>query len=453
MFVFQPEGEQAQEQGREDQAASQGHARSLQGTVEPGQVAGDAHVQTAEEKAPAEVGNEMAGQAAHSGVAGQEKADKLLRVEAEDKEHDHAQRQQAQQGDAQEAVRPLAQPGGMIGTDQRRQGIAEAVGQGQAEPRTVADHSEGGHAGRAETGHHQMVDEQDDAAHGELVDALRTAVEAGPQDLAPAAALQGQAQQGATGQEVAQEQEQGAAVAQACGQGRPLHAPAETGDEQVIQDDIDAGAQDEPQRSQGGMLVHPGELRKGVGGGQHGAEAQDGGQVLMCGPHDIAPRSQQCQQQRPEQQGEQGQHQTGQQDEQHGAAKDRRSGLQVATPHMVGAADRTAHGEHDAHAEKNAEGRADDIDGCQGLGPDIAADEDGVHQAGGRKQEKGRGPGQAVAEKGLGHGTMQHAGSMLGHGDLVRAARGRPRPCTTGPRKASTRCAKAEKTAGSGKGA
>ncbi|SFV72759.1 hypothetical protein DESPIGER_0894 [Desulfovibrio piger] len=37
---------------------------------------------------------------------------------------------------------------------------------------------------------------------------------------------------------------------------------------------------------------------------------------------------------------------------------------------------------------------------------------------------------------------------MLGHGDLVRAARGRPRPCTTGPRKASTRCAKAEKNGG-----
>ena len=123
MLVFQPEGEQAQEQGRKDQTAAQRHAHSLQGAVEPGQVTGDAHVQAAEEKAPAEVGDEVTGQAAHSGVVGQEKAGKFLRVEAEDKEHDHAQCQQAQQGDVQESVRPLAQSGSMVGTDQGRQGI------------------------------------------------------------------------------------------------------------------------------------------------------------------------------------------------------------------------------------------------------------------------------------------------------------------------------------------
>ena len=61
------------------------------------------------------------------------------------------------------------------------------------------------------------IDEQDDAAHGDLVDALRTTVEAGPQYLPPAAALQGQAQQGTAGKEVDQEQEQGAAEAQARG--------------------------------------------------------------------------------------------------------------------------------------------------------------------------------------------------------------------------------------------
>ena len=104
MLVFQPEGEQASGiAAGKTRLRAQRHAHSLQGAVEPGQVTGDAHVQAAEEKAPAEVGDEVTGQAAHSSVVGQEKAGKLLRVEAEDKEHDHAQCQQAQQGDVQES--------------------------------------------------------------------------------------------------------------------------------------------------------------------------------------------------------------------------------------------------------------------------------------------------------------------------------------------------------------